>query len=71
MNLEHKSNIKRLSLFVSKGLKGLAKPLPVDYLVKFNQRISAVVELFKTSLPAKKSWWHRDQSFDDELNNRD
>jgi len=46
----------------------LAKLLPVDYWVKFNQWVAAVVELFKTSLPVKKSCWPQDQSLDDELN---
>ena len=75
-DLEHEYNIKRLSaciglsLFVSNCLKSFAKLLPVDYFVQFNQRVAAVVELFKTSLPVKKSCLHHDQSFDDELNNR-
>ena len=73
-DLEHESNIKRLPfciglwLFVSNHLKSLAKLLPVDYLVQFNQRVAAVVKLFQTSLPIKKSCWHHNQSFDGELN---
>ena len=46
----------------------MAKPLPVDYLVKCKQRMDAVVELFKNSLPIKKFCWPQDQSVDDELN---
>ena len=75
-DLEPESNIKRLStgigfwLLVSNGRQSLAKLLPVDYLVKFKQRVAAVAVLFKTSLPVKKSCLHHDQSFDDELNNR-
>ena len=34
----------------------------------FNERVAAVVELFKTSLPVKKSCGPQDQSLDDELN---
>ena len=70
-DLEPESNIKRLSagiglwLLVSNGLQSLAKLLPVDYLVKFNQR---VVQLFKTSRPVKKSCWLQDLSLDDKLN---
>ena len=73
-DLEPESNIKRLSagiglwLLVSNGRQSLAKLPPVDYLVKFNSRVAAVVELFKNSLPVKKSCWHQDQSVDDELN---
>ena len=53
---------------VSNGRQSLAKLLPVDYLVKFKQRVAAVVVLFKTSLPVKKSCWLQGQSLDDELN---
>jgi len=44
------------------------KLLPVDSLVKFKQRVAAVVKLFKTSLPVKKSCWLQDLSLGDELN---
>ena len=44
------------------------KLLPVDSLVKFKQRVAAVVELFKTSRPVKKSCGLQDQPVDDELN---
>ena len=73
-DLEPESNIKRLStgiglwLLVSNGRQSLAKLLPVDSLVKFKQRVAAVVVLFKTSLPVKKSCWLQGQSLDDELN---
>ena len=73
-DLEPEPNIKRLSaciglwLLVSNGLHSLAKLLPVDSLVKFNQRVAVVVKLFKTCLPVKKSCWPQDQSVDDELN---
>ena len=73
-DLEPESNIKRLSvciglwLLVSNGHQSLAKLLPVDPLVKFKQRVAAVVVLFKTSLPVKKSCWLQYLSLDDKLN---
>ena len=53
---------------VSNGRQSLAKLPPVDYLVKFNSRVAAVVELFKNRLPVKKSCWLQDLSLDDKLN---
>tara|TARA_B100001245_G_C22639252_1_gene314458 strand:- start:237 stop:530 length:294 start_codon:yes stop_codon:yes gene_type:complete len=73
-DLEPESNIKRLSvciglwLLVSNGHQSLAKLLPVDPLVKFKQRVAAVVVLFKNRLPIKKSCWPQDLSLDDGLN---
>ena len=73
-DLEPESNTKRFSagiglpLLVSNGRQSLAKLPPVDYLVKFNSRVAAVVELFKNRLPVKKSCWLQDLSLDDKLN---
>ena len=74
-DLEPESNIKRLSpgirlpLLVANGRQSfLAKLLPVDSLVKFKQRVAAVVQLFKTSLPVEKFCWPQELSLDDELN---
>ena len=73
-DLEPESNTKRFSagiglpLLVSHGRQSLAKLPPVDYLVKFNSRVAAVVELFKNRLPVKKSCWLQDLSLDDKLN---
>ena len=73
-DLEPESNSKRLSagiglwLLVSNGRQSLTKLLPVDSLVKFKQRVAAVVELFKTSRPVKKSCGLQDLSLGDELN---
>ena len=36
--------------------------------LSYKQRMAAVVELFKTRLPVKKSYWPQDLSLDDELN---
>ena len=46
----------------------MAKLLPVDYLVKFNQRVVVVVQLFKTSRPVKKFFGLQDLSLDGEVN---
>ncbi|MAT79059.1 hypothetical protein CMK14_28510 [Candidatus Poribacteria bacterium] len=73
-DLEPESNTKRFSagiglpLLVSNGRQSLAKLLLVDYLVKFNYRVAAVVELFKTSRPVTKFCWPQNQFVDDELN---
>ena len=47
-----------------------AKLLPIDYFVKLDKWVAAVVELFKTVLPVEKSCLHHNQSFDDGMNNR-
>ena len=60
-DLEPEPNIKRLSaciglwLLVSNGRQSLAKLLPVDSLVKFQQRVAVAVELFKTVCQSKSS----------------
>jgi len=48
--------------------EAIAELFPVDYLVEFNQRVSAVIELSKAGLPIEKSSVHHLKSFANELN---
>ena len=67
--LEHNNRIERFSacirfsFFVPYGFKRIAELIPIYYFVEFNKRVTAVIELFKTCLPIKKSSVYHLQSF--------
>ena len=51
-------------------VEAIAELFPVDYLVEFNQRVSAVIELSKAGLPIEKSSVHHLKSFANDMKNR-
>jgi len=74
--LEHNNKIERFSarigfsFFVPYGFKRTEELFPIYYFVEFNKRVTAVIELFKTCLPVKKSCVHHLQSFASFMKNR-